>query len=129
MYVYIYIYRVIKKLYIYVRVCVCVCVYGAALSARITGKRRCENFWQKKNVICARASIRVTGKNILCMSPDQYIFFLYMRCIYREREKKKYIYVCVCVCVCVSLKLEGLEPPVFGSGIRRATNYAIASYE
>ena len=25
------------------------------------------------------------------------------------------------------MKLEGLEPPVFGSGIRRATNYAIAS--
>ena len=27
------------------------------------------------------------------------------------------------------MKLEGLEPPVFGSGIRRATNYAIASYD
>ncbi len=26
------------------------------------------------------------------------------------------------------MKLEGLEPPVFGSGIRRATNYAIAIY-
>ncbi len=26
------------------------------------------------------------------------------------------------------MKLEGLEPPVFGSGIRRATNYAIASH-
>ena len=25
------------------------------------------------------------------------------------------------------MKLEGLEPPIFGSGIRRATNYAIAS--
>ncbi len=26
------------------------------------------------------------------------------------------------------MKLEGLEPPVFGSGIRLATNYAIASH-
>ena len=27
----------------------------------------------------------------------------------------------------IYVKLEGVEPPTFGSGIRRATNYAIAS--
>ena len=33
-----------------------------------------------------------------------------------------------CVVLCVCVKLEGVEPPTFGSGIRRAANCAIASY-